>query len=337
MSFIRWFAGALLAFALAYVALVTVVNPRREFRPTWFPEVIPNSRGMKVAQFAEYSRQAPVTGLILGSSTSMQLDPSTFDKLTGGRFFNAAVFAGRPEDELAIYRLLKRRGAAFREVVIGVDVQVFDPHLPLAGDFVDNIDLRTSLDGTTPTAFDRIVEQVRDYKGTMGFSYALDIVTSLKVALRPKLPEHAFDPNGRIHSPLWDKERSEGTFDLGGMVGRCETGVLQSTVNYDHLDTLRMARLDTLIGEIRADSARLVLWLPPLHPHLAAAIANSPAADAHARLAVQTIAELARRHDVPLVDLSLVATFAGDTTHWYDCIHYGPDDADRIAARLARP
>ena len=336
MTFIRWFVAAVLGLALAYVALVTVVNPRREFGPTVFPEVIPNSRGMKIAYFGAYNRTAPVQGLILGSSTSMQLNPATFDSLTGERFFNFAVFAGRPEDELAIYRLLRQRGVSLRKVIVGVDVQVFDPHLPLAGDFNDNIDLRSSLNGTTPTAFDRVVEVGTDYKHAMAFSYALDVLTSLKVALRPALPEHAFDPNGRIHSPLWDTQRAAGTFDLAGMVNRCAKGVVEGAVAYDHLDTTRVRLLDQLLGEIQRDSVGLVLWLPPFHPRLAEAIAQSPQANANAERARQAIVDLAARHGLPLVDLSLISSFSGDTTHWYDCIHYGPDDADRIATLLAR-
>jgi hypothetical protein len=336
MSFIRWFVAAVLGLALAYAALVTVVNPRREFGPTLFPEVIPNSRGMKVAYFEAYNRTTPVQGLILGSSTSMQLDPATFDRLTGQRFFNFAVFAGRPEDELAIYRLLRQRGISLRKIILGVDVQAFDPNLPLAGDFSDNIDLRSSLQGTRATPLDQAKEVGADYKHAMSFSYALDILTSLKVALRPRLPEHAFDPNGRIHSPLWDKERAAGTFDLGGMVDRCTKGVVQVTTTYDHLDTARVRQLDDLLTEIRRDSVALVVWLPPFHPRLAEAIAQSPQAPANAERAKEAIEEMARRHGVPLVDLSLISSFSGDTTHWYDCIHYGPDDADRIAALLAR-
>lgn len=336
MKFLGLFVACVLGLALTYAAVITVVNPRREFGPTLFPEVIPNSRGMKIAYYGAYNRAAPVHGLILGSSTSMQLSPATFDSLTGERYFNFAVFAGRPEDELAIYRLLRRQGAPIRQVIIGVDVQVFDPNLPIAGDFNDNIDLRSSLAGTNPTSLDRLVEAGTEYKNAMSFSYALDILTSLKVAVRPTLPEHAFDPNGRIHSPLWDSQRAAGKFDLAGMVDRCSSGVLKGAVAYDHLDTTRVRQLGELLTEIQQDSVALTLWLPPFHPRLAEAIAQSPEAAANAERARQAVVDLARSHDVRLVDLSLISSFAGDTAHWYDCIHYGPDDADRIAALLAQ-
>jgi hypothetical protein len=98
----------------AYFALITFINPHREFYGERFPEITPNSRGRKLKLFETYNAQAPVTGLVLGSSRTMKIDPSYLDRWTGERFFNFGVLAGGTDDDLAIYHFVKRKGTNIR-------------------------------------------------------------------------------------------------------------------------------------------------------------------------------------------------------------------------------
>jgi hypothetical protein len=336
MTFLRQFVAGVLGLALAYCIVATLVNPRRVFGSALFPEVIPNSRGMKISYFDAYNRAATVRGILLGSSTSMQLDPATFDSLTGERFFNFALFVGRPEDFLAIYRLLRSRGVPIHRMILGLDLLSFDPHLGPASDFTSNLELQSSLRRSAPTAGDRLVHLGTLYKDAMTFSYALDVLTSIRVAIHPGLPAHAFDANGRITAPLWEAQRAAGTYDLPAKVDGCTEGTLKMAHAYDHLDLTRMQQLEELVDETKRDSVDLEFWFPPYHPRLANAIAQSPYAAANTARARRFIEYLARTRGVPLVDLSQVTSFGGDTAGWYDCVHYGPEDASRIANVLAR-
>ena len=94
-----------LAKAPIHDAAVTATDPHRYLFGSPVPQIWPSTRRTKIELFRAYSARQKVTGLILGSSRSTLLLPEQADRLTGLRFFNAAVQSASTDDYLAFYRL----------------------------------------------------------------------------------------------------------------------------------------------------------------------------------------------------------------------------------------
>jgi SAM-dependent methyltransferase len=77
LRFFNTFLRTLATLAIAYAVAAAIVNPRRELIGHFFPALQPNSRATKWSMFEEHRRASPVRGLILGSSRSMMLAPSS--------------------------------------------------------------------------------------------------------------------------------------------------------------------------------------------------------------------------------------------------------------------
>src|ERR1700730_16093356 len=120
-SFGGTFLLTLFFVVFCYFVLVTIVNPRRVFWGRAFPEVMPNSRGLKLDLLRRYNSAGGVDLVVLGSSRSMILSPELLESLTGERAFNAGVFSAAPNDYLSIYRVMKQRGIVPKTIVLGLD------------------------------------------------------------------------------------------------------------------------------------------------------------------------------------------------------------------------
>ena len=334
MAFLREFVLTVLCLAFAYAATVSIINPRRKFRSELFPEVVPNSRAGKIAMFEAYEKTGAVHGVVIGSSTSMQLNPQTLERQTGVRFFNFSVFAGHPEDYLAIYGFLRARNVPIERVILGMDLLAFDPNTQPSDDFSLNADLRAGLERRTSTALERLAVTAREYKETFGFSYAMDAFRGAKVAIRPVTPMHGFTPDGRVLTPLWDEQKAKGTVDYRGSVDRCSDRAVAAASVSDHLDPQRVQRFEALLQAFKRDGVAVTLWITPYHPDMFARIDRNPKAAQSLARSRQYIEEAARRMQIPLVDLNRAESFGGDPSSWEDCAHFGPPEADRIATVL---
>src|SRR6185369_17883018 len=119
--FVAAFLATTAALTLACYAAIRVVDPYGEFHSGRFPTVVLDSRRQKLVLFKQYNPRA-VTGLIMGSSRSMLLEPRAVDAEFGTRSFNFAVENGHTEDFLAIYRWAVQQGAQPKLIIIGLDV-----------------------------------------------------------------------------------------------------------------------------------------------------------------------------------------------------------------------
>jgi len=181
MRFFKTFLATLAAMAFANAIAAAIVNPRRELIGHRFPALQPNSRAAKLALLDSFSRGHPVDALVLGSSRSMHLPPELLSRLTGRRFFNLAVFSGRPEDFLALYRAVIARGVPIRSVVIGVDPDALDPVHPPELELKNNPRLTQALNGKP---FD-VADWMTFAGGAGGFGTKLPSVTSYRNSVLP--------------------------------------------------------------------------------------------------------------------------------------------------------
>jgi len=346
MKFLACFVASAAALALAYAALVRLVDPRGEFGTGIFPVVRLDARAEKMRLFEAYRSVTQPEGLILGSSRTMKLSPRMLEAETGERFFNFAVDSARAEDDLAIYRWVRAQGVPIKVVVIGLDVEALhDDDRPDPG-FVGNDRLVEALaQGGLPELgiLSRVprpgpIRTLKKYKSTFTIAYLSDTVRAMRFFASPEsrpLPLMEFERDGYLRYRRWEMERAAGTFRFDEDLERCLT---KSLTRFDQMTTLsrrRRAYVQALVDEAHADGARVLLWITSLHPVTARYLETHTS---YATLLEATRAykeAIARGTGVATYDFSRPENYDGSASGWYDCAHIDEANADRVAAAMA--
>jgi hypothetical protein len=319
----------------AHCLLVTIVDPRRYFTSSSsFPQIYPNSRRVKVEALARFQQAGPVTGLILGSSRSMLLSPQEFDRRTGLRFFNAGVFSGTAEDFLSLYRLARRNGNHPRVIVLGLDpAAIYEgrPEEELSANFA----LTTALENRAASGWAQGWHSLTLYKRMLRPQALVEVANSLALRRHPPEPRSSFDADGRLHEHKTERAIQSGQYDFRGELENSRRRMIERLETFQGLSQRRTQLIESLLAQAAADQARVVIWMPPVHPTLLETMARSPQASTADGLARQFTTGLAERYPVQVIDLTHPSAFGGDPDRWYDSIHISPLDADKIARRLA--
>jgi len=333
-SFGGTFLFTLFSVVFCYFAIVTVVNPRRVFWGRAFPEVMPNSRALKLDLLEKYNRVGAVDLVVLGSSRSMKLSPDVLETLTGERTFNAGVFSAAPNDYLSLYRVMKQRGIVPKTLVIGLDPEALDPATLPAPDFDSNLELTSALNGTVPNLREKIWHWVLLYKKCLTPSYIQDIATSIWIRLKPRPPLFEFQPDGHEEDRVLDTQIQSGVYPRADKLKRCEDSLEAKFDNFREVSPDLEQDLKLLLSEAAADKVQVVLWITPVHPEALDKIMSEPQARANFQNAEAHLIQLGAKFNLPVRDLIDSQTFGGDPNSWYDCVHYDERDADRIAREL---
>ena len=329
-AFLGWSA---LLISLLLVA-ITVVNPRQEFAGTRFPALALNTRRFKADLFDARVKEAPPTGIIIGSSRSMNLPSGLFTSLTGERFFNFGVFNATIEDDLAVERYTLHNDPSVRDIVVGVDPQSFDGHIPQLPELTHIARLQGALDGTLGNPVSSTLLTLRPYRDALTVSYLADVARSVLNAAHPPEAAYSFDSDGVLQYPKADRARKTGSYDWPQHFRDCSATQEAQYATYDSLATYKRAMLDSLIAEATAKGVRVILWVPPLNPALDAAVHTKPVESANYDRVISYMRWLARRPMVSFVDDIDPAKFP-NSSGWYDCMHYDSINAVSIATSLA--
>jgi hypothetical protein len=334
MRFFKTFLATLAVMAVAFVAAAAIVNPRRELVGHRFPALQPNSRAAKLAMLDTFARTNSVDALVLGSSRSMHLPPALLSRLTGRHFFNLAVFSGRPEDFLAMYRAVVARGLPIRSVLIGVDPDAIDPVHPPELELRNNPRLSQALNGKPFGVSDWLSFAAQRATGVFTVGYLRDGLGSARAARHPPTPMYTFESDGRVEYPKLDRAVSAGQFSLPDTLRGCSPQLVSDMRAFMRSDTTRLARLRELLVEARG-RGDVVVWVPPLQPEVATLVASDTLARRHLQRSVADIRAVAESAGVPVLDLSESGLLEGQPDAWYDCVHYRGPIADRISEQLA--
>jgi hypothetical protein len=329
-AFLGWSA---LMISLLLIA-VTVVNPRSEFFGTRFPALALNTRRYKADLFDSIVRTTPPTGIIIGSSRSMNLPSGLFTSLTGERFFNFGVFNATIEDDLAVERYALHNDPNIRDLVVGVDPQSFDGHIAQLPELTHNARLQGALNGTLGNPVSNALLTLRPYLDALTVSYLADVAKSALNASHPPESAYSFDSVGVLQYPKADRARKDGSYDWPQHFRDCSATAEGEYATYDSLATYKRAMLESLIAEATAKGVRVILWVPPLNPALDTAVHAKPVESANYDRVISYMRSLARPPMVSFVDDIDPTKFPSDSG-WYDCMHYDSVNARSIATSLA--
>jgi hypothetical protein len=334
MRFFKTFLATLAAMAIAYAIAAAMVNPRRELIGHRFPALQPNSRAAKLALLDSFSVSHPVDALVLGSSRSMHLPPELLSRLTGRHFFNLAVFAGRPEDFLALYRAVIARGVPIRSVVIGVDPDAIDPIHPPELELQNNPRLSQALNGKPFDAADWLTFAGRRATGLFTVGYVRDVLVSARAVRHPPTPMYTFEADGRVEYPKLDRALSAGAFSLADTVRGCSSQLVGAVRAFSRSDSTRLTQLRELLAEAKP-RGDVIVWIPPMQPDAARLVAADNRARENLRRSVAEIRRLAEAAEAPVLDLSESTAVGRQPDAWYDCVHYRGAIAEQISQQLA--
>jgi len=333
MTFLRRFLASLLGLSAVVFFVFGTVNPFGWFWGHRFLTTTPITRGQKQILLDAWQRQAPVQGLVMGSSQSMKLDPDTLSRRTGLRYFNFAVSAGRIEDDYALLDYTAQRGIPTREIIVGVDPWMLGPGV-LSHELLDDWELAPRVLDRRPTLLWKIGHGARLIHQALTLSYAREVLTSIRATRNHWTPLHTFFANGYMEYQGRDRQRAAGTYPFNALLRQCLTDVRENTPAASHLDSTEIGYLARTLDRARGMGIAVILWIPPKHPSVYAMLDSVPEYRRWLGQAVDTIRRVAEAHGARFVDLSSIDKFGGDSLDWYDCMHYGAGNATRITDRL---
>jgi hypothetical protein len=333
-SFGGTFLFTLFFAVFSYFAVVTIVNPRGVFWGQAFPEIMPNSRMLKLDLLQQYNRTGKVELVVLGSSRSTRLSPDLVQSLTGERTFNAGVFSGAPNDYLSIYRVMKQQEIMPKTLLVGLDQEALDPETGPAPDFESNLALTSALGGTVPNLPAKMWHWVRLYKQTLTTYYIQNIGQSVWIRLHPRPPLFEFESNGHEEDQVIDAQIQSRRYPRLEKIEICEDSLETKFSTYRGASPELERDLTELFSEAAADHVRVLLWITPVHPEALEKILNDPVAGRNFRDSEAHLMALGARYHLPVRDLTDSRSFGGHPDSWYDCVHYSQADSDRIAKEL---
>lgn len=327
--FLFVFLAWLLTLTCAYLLVVSLVDPRQRFVGSVFPEIIANTRALKLRLFRSYAKPGQSTALILGSSRSMALSPALLGSIVKKNYFNFGVYGGSPEDFLAIYRTVRLHGHALEEILIALDLAALRSS-PYHEELLANPVLLAGLQGAHPGATDYVAHWFKQYKETLSIPYALDIAHSIKVFLQRRKPNSLFSVDGGEAFARWEDDLRSGEYHPEANFRRCELGAVNTFRDLQQSSSDRLQWLQTLFQEARRDGTRVRVLITPYHPTTLAAIAQQPQARDNFRRVAATVAAISAEASIPFADFSDISAFQGQGSNWFDCSHYSSQDADRL-------
>jgi hypothetical protein len=278
-----------------------------------------------------YAATHHADGVILGSSRAAKLDPEDLSRRYGFDFFNMAVLGANAEDYLATWRLFVQREGPAKIVFVGLDIHAFGANDIDAG-LANNLTFLSAFNGTRPSRLKRVRHTLRVVKSALNPEYLYDAGLALRGAISPPQVRFVFRSDGVLEYREWDRLVAAGEFDRRRSIDECSARFRRRLLP---VDPGRLKAVERMLREAKASHTRVIVWLTPFHPTLYAAMENDPR-ERRLLTAFRAIGErLATEYGVEVVDLSRIDSYQGDPDDWYDCLHFGRENARRIEAALA--
>ena len=308
------------------VGFALLVDPLRTFGTGRVPSVLTAEHYSKPRSFVRL--EPPAEAIVLGSSRVMKLAPACLREITGYPAFNFGLSSSHVEDWVAAYRFA--RGAArapLREVVIGVEVDAFDNHAEPDPRLLSSDSLRGYLDDTWRLSWG---VASRALFGWQALRFGL---SSLFYHLVPSARPHArmrFDDQGMVIYDAWEAAMRNGTLDRAPLFAAVAANLRgkRAGKGFDALSPERVALFKDLVRTAHAAGATVDVFVPPLHPELAA-IRTGPIAARTAEVE-QLLDTLAREGSIRYSRIAGIADFHGDPAGYFDGAHMTEANSSRL-------
>ena len=314
-------AGAALSTAVALIATMNPYGnlPLRSSGP--HPMMDSNRRFQLAAQL----RDPAFDSVVIGTSTSMLLDPAELDRHLGGRFLNAAMENSRAWEEYRAGLLFVRTPRAGSTLLVGLDA------VWCMSDADDN---RVTERGFPDWLYDE--DRWNDLPWMLN-SKALEVATLVALhrlgLLAPRLaanglevftpPEDEYDAR-KAAQHIW-RNRKRDTVPV-------EPPVMPSATQRASWQFPALGWLDELLAASPASSRRVLAFMPV---HIAAQPVPGSLAAAREQECKDRIRTIADRHGAHVIDFRISSPVTREDDNYWDALHYRVTIATRIAEGVA--
>lgn len=314
-NWIRLLLAGVLASVLFVVGFNYLVDPYDVFRSGHFPPAAPyNDRFNKTAYLIGDDNAAPgyrrFNSYIVGSSIMGAFDPAVADTLMPGRhFYNASFLGGTPADALKILKLIKKKGGAVEDVLLGLEAF---PFLQAEDNASPSKQHHFAITGEQPSRF---------YSRYLFASSLFHGWVKISSSYNPAFIR--FDlANGRYI--LEQNDRDIGA-DPDAYVTRTfrrgnSSSVRQGSTKAAWIES-RFTEFFELVEWAKAENVKLHLFIHPLHPSMLNELSRSVMDDLRNRV-------ISISGTMP--DYSASPAPSGVDSLYYDHVHYRPALAERV-------
>jgi hypothetical protein len=328
--FVRRFVALLVALVALVGALNFLVNPEGIYPPRLLPPVTWNTRPAKAELLA--AADPKPEALLLGSSRLMTISPKEVERVTGLRAFNAAVNAAYTEDFYVLLRYaVERAGMRPKLVLIGLDAEAFHDREPqneylsqpnaLAG-YLQKGEQRGA-------AWRRFTTLFTVYQTKLSFVSLYDRLGGRKVNAVD------FAADGSLREDPWQRQRAAANYDLAARIQGTAAEYAPRYKSYGGPAPDRLDYLAATLRYAREHGARVIVFMTPVHPELARALAPF-GYEQRKRAALDAARAVAAREGAEFLDLSAPESFGGAPENFYDGVHVDARNAELLVRAVLR-
>lgn len=334
--FTRAFLAVLVLGLAGSAAMALLVDPTDTFGTGRIPSILTSERNDKPVAFRTID--PPPRAVVFGSSRVMKLRPSCITEITGLPAFNFGLSNAMVEDLMATYRFIRARGRApLRELIIGLDVEVFDDRaepdqrLHSAGELAEYLDDGAGLSFDTAT------------RGLFSWQALRLAGSSLWARLHPRSRPPAklsYARDGFITYDIMEAEMTAGTFSAKQRFAEmaAKLSARRGTRDFTELSARRVAKFRELVAAAHADGVTVDVFIPPISAAMERILSpGDPGSPGNrGRLAARrreldaVLAELERAGQIHYLRVARVEDFGGDPAGYFDGVHMTEANASRL-------
>ncbi|HZJ66561.1 MAG TPA: hypothetical protein VFD36_23800 [Kofleriaceae bacterium] len=329
--FTRVFLAVVVLGLTGSAAMALLVDPTATFGTGRIPSILTSERNDKPVAFRTID--PPPQAVVFGSSRVMKLRPSCITEITGLPAFNFGLSNAMVEDLTAAYRFIRARGRApLRELIIGLDVEVFDDRAEPDQRLHSAGELAAYLDDGAGLSFDTAT------RGLFSWQALRLAGSSLWARLHPrgKPPSKvSYARDGFITYDIMEAEMTAGTYSAKQRFAEmaAKLSARRGTRDFTELSERRVARFRELMAAAHADGVTVDVFIPPLSAAMERILDTGAA---HGRLAARrreldaVLAELDRAGQIHYLRVARVEDFGGDPAGYFDGVHMTEANASRL-------
>lgn len=311
--FTRVFLTILILGMAATALLALFVDPYGTFGTGRIPPLLTNEREEKPK--ALLALDPTPQAIVLGSSQAMKLNPKCIQEVTGIPAFNFGVSSAHVEDLVAVVGFYRARSRVpLKELIIGADPELFDtkevdPRLVSSHELGPYVASHSGVSWATAT------------KALFGKQAALAAVTSIKHHVHAGPAGHrTTTADGMLVYPDWEAQLKKGTFQLAPHMADIAQRLKPDEEAFTKLSASRIAMFQDLVRSVHQSGAMVDVFIPPLHPGVAAAWSQTPIA-ARTKELDAVLQELDRQGVIRYLKIDRVEDFGGDPAGYFDGVH----------------
>jgi hypothetical protein len=311
--FVSFFAFALIGIA----SFNLVVDPYAHYDVGLIPPAVQLTRSLKVQAIERCDDDT--SGLILGSSRVLKLEPEYVRSIDGTAYYNAGVNYAKPEDFFALTKLYEEsRGKLPQKVLIGVDVVAFNETLPIESDLLSLESLRKYLNGRM-----EMPASPGKWQELISYQYTKNSLRSIRHFLqeRNKQAEQRFRDDGVIVYTKRESEIQNSTYDLQSAIDYNKQEYAAIFQDYERIGQVRWALFAELVHLLRSAGTEVTVFLTPDHPDLVESLSQIPNYAARTADLDRLLDLLSQEQSINYINLQSIDSFEGEAKHFVDGIH----------------